>query len=178
MGATSHPACDPENRAAEAVQVRMRASGLQGTRASPHGPFRTRSAFPSQLQSFVPCPPPSLSPVHPRTGRGLSWGPGQPLWPFRRAPRAVMQGLVQTLLCQAFGKVHTDSDVQKLCFTRLWDVLADYKITVYYSPSTTNLAQVKMDSNSLSTSLLEISSSIHIMFRSWVLIVESNGLIM
>lgn len=89
-----------------------------------------------------------------------------------------MQGLVQTLLCQAFGKVHTDSDVQKLCFTRLWDVLADYKITVYYSPSTTNLAQVKMDSNSLSTSLLEISSSIHIMFRSWVLIVESNGLIM
>lgn len=114
----------------------------------------------------------------PENSRGLSWGPGQPLWPFGRAPKAVMQGSVQTLLCQAFGKVHTDSDVQKLCFTRLWDVLADYKVTVYYSPSTTNLARVKMDSNSLSTSLLAISSSIHIMFRSWVLIVESNGLIM
>lgn len=89
----------------------------------------------------------------------------------------MIQGSVQTLLCQAFRKVHEDSNAQKLCFTRLWDVLADYKVTVYYSPSTTNLAPVKMDSNSLSTSLLAISSSIYIMFRSWILIVESNGLI-
>lgn len=55
--------------------------------------------------------------------------------------------------------------------------LADYWSRGLLEPINNQFDPSKMDSNSLSASLLAISSSIYIMFRSWLSIVDSNGLI-